>query len=90
MVHPDNGISCAARLPMEHTLMRTASLASAWSAKLSRPPSGKLEGEPATCSRRVSVAGCSHVGNRASDAGSVLHLQRIRLQADALSTLSAR
>ena len=45
VVHPDYGIACAMRLPLEHTLTRTASLASAWSAKLSRSPSGKLEGE---------------------------------------------
>ena len=45
VVHPDHGISCATRLPLEHALTRTASLASAWSAKLSRPSSGKLEGE---------------------------------------------
>ena len=49
VVHPDYGISCATRLPLEQALTRTASLASAWSAKLSRPPSGKLEGELITC-----------------------------------------
>ena len=45
VVHPDNAFACAARLSMEHQLITSPSLASAWSAKLSRGPSTKLEGE---------------------------------------------
>jgi len=59
VVHPDYGISCATRLPLEAALTRTASLASAWSAKLSRSPSGKLEGELTTripCGSRLTTS----------------------------------
>ena len=45
VVHPDNAFACAARLSMEHQLLDSPSLASAWSASLSRGPSTKLEGD---------------------------------------------
>ena len=56
VVHPDNAFACAARLSMEHKLVSSPSLASAWSASLSRGTSTKLEGGPSKTSMYLVTA----------------------------------